>query len=469
MKQTEKASIMRIVTDLIEADGIIDTREIIFLESIRKKYGIKKEDEILASSYTLAMALNELSASDNSLKHDLLGDFVNVAMSDDFCAREEALLILAIRHCLTIDTGGMVSVLSVNTPNLNFEESQIIYVESEYDKEINKQIEEHHREICAEIRLAGFDFVYIPKLSEHYRSVSKTDLLYMSKFLYPKVRDERLLLITDQLRNLTTEQFCKDMLAAKLNVREMEFISPSVMIKIGDSWLDGQKTGNFLCVEIDDTFEKSIRGILDLFSESFRNYRLNYLQEEKGRFVFKGIHKQIFDILMLRKGIKSTVVVDALREQIYFPEADVKLDGIHRREKALYALFLLESRSGGINFNTPTTPKQIERHKYRMGKTQEKYRTIYRMFGGDGDKAPNIETPEIRLPMISLLKRQLQKLGDVLYHIDDYTIQRNKFGNYGVRIPSDLCYYCEDAEDGYKLIFDPDSDKKNKWESIAAL
>lgn len=78
---------MRIVTDLIEADGIIDTREIISLESLRKKYDIRKEDEILASSYTLAMALGELSESDNGLKHDLLGDFMNIAMSDDFCAR----------------------------------------------------------------------------------------------------------------------------------------------------------------------------------------------------------------------------------------------------------------------------------------------------------------------------------------------------------------------------------------------
>ena len=42
MKQAERASIMRIVSDLIEADGIIDTRELLFLESLREKYGIKK-------------------------------------------------------------------------------------------------------------------------------------------------------------------------------------------------------------------------------------------------------------------------------------------------------------------------------------------------------------------------------------------------------------------------------------------
>lgn len=88
MKQTERASIIRVITDLIEADGIIDTREIADLESLRKKYGIKKEDEVLASSLTLANALSELSESEEDLKQDLLDDFLNLTMTDDFCARE---------------------------------------------------------------------------------------------------------------------------------------------------------------------------------------------------------------------------------------------------------------------------------------------------------------------------------------------------------------------------------------------
>ena len=122
MRQSERASIMRIVSDLIEADGIIDTREIIFLDSLREKYGIKKEDEELASSLTFANALNELIQSDDSLKHDLIGDFNQMAMSDDFCAREEALLILALRCCLSINIGSAVSVLSADTFDMKFED-----------------------------------------------------------------------------------------------------------------------------------------------------------------------------------------------------------------------------------------------------------------------------------------------------------------------------------------------------------
>lgn len=464
MKQTERASIIRVITDLIEADGIIDTREIADLESLRKKYGIKKEDEILASSLTLANALGELSKSEEDLKQDLLDDFLNLTMTDDFCAREEALLILAIRSCLTKNDIDQAMILSINTSNLNFEDSQIIYVESEYDEEINRQIKEHYREIYTEIRLSGFDFVYLPQMSEHYKSVSESDLLYMAEFLYPRVSKERLLHITAQLRDLSTKRFCKDQLATKLNVKEMETIAPSLMIKIGNSLVDDQQIGNFLLVEINNDVLKCIREVLDLFSEKYHNSHLNYLREGEGRFVFKGFYKQILDILILRKGIRSSVVIDPFREQIYFPEADVKIEKIHRREKALYALFLLESRSGGINFNKPTSPKQLERYTKRMEAIQKKYGTIYRMFGGEEDKAPNLEIAETRLPMISLLKKQLQKLGDVLYHVDDYTIQRNVFGNYGVGISADLCCCYEDTKNEVKQISDSEV-----WQRISAL
>ncbi len=464
MKQSERASIMRIITDLIEADGIIDTREISFLQSLRKKYGIKKEDEELAASYTLAKALDELSASDNGLKTDLLGDFMNVAMSDDFCAREEALFILAIRNCLSADTDRQVSVLSIDTSSLNFEESQIIYVESEYDETINRQIESHYREICTEVRLSGFDFVYLPKLSEHYRSIPEADLLYMSEFLYPKASEERLRLIAHHLRDLSTANFCKEQLAAKLNVGELECVNPSVMMKIGNSSVNDRQIGNFLLVEIDDDVLQSIRDILDLFSENYHNDHLNYLKEEKGRFVYRGFYKQVFDILMLRKGVRSCVVVDTLAEQIRFPEADAKIEGVHRREKALYALFLMESRCGGINFSKPASAKQLERHEKRMAAIQQKYNAIYRMFGGGEEKIPDIVNSDIRNPMVSRLKRQIQKLGAVLYNVEDYTIKRNQFGNYGVGIPADLCCCCDDEETDVVPL-----SESERWRRISAL
>ena len=92
MKHIERASIMRILADLIEADGIIDTRELTSLDKLRIKYAINQDDEKLSASYTFADSLQILAKADSNIKHNLLIDFESVAMSDIFCAREEKVL-----------------------------------------------------------------------------------------------------------------------------------------------------------------------------------------------------------------------------------------------------------------------------------------------------------------------------------------------------------------------------------------
>lgn len=455
---------MRVITDLIEADGILDTREMTFLDSLRNKYGIKKDDEVMATSLSLSFALNKLSHSDTNLRHSLLDDFSQMAMSDDYCAREEALLILAIKACLDHNLGLQASIVSTNTKSLSIEGAQVLYVESEFDKNINSQINRYYREICTEIRLSGFDFVYLPKIAEHYNSIPEERLFQITEFLYPKVSQERLHIIIDQLQHLSTENFCKEQLAAKLNIKELSSVAPSLMLKIGDSIVDNKTTSNFLLVEIGKEALDSARTLLDLFAESYHNYHLNHLKEERGRFVYKGFYKQVFDILMLRKGIQSRVVIDTVKERIYFPDAEAAIEKIHRREKALYALFLIESASGGINFNKPSSPKQMALYTKRMASIQAKYRMIYRMFGGDENNAPNLELSEIRLPMISLLKRQITRLSDVLHHTNDYVIQRNVYGNYSVGISPELC--C--CNNGISNDFIPLA-KSDTWRKIMAL
>lgn len=464
MRQIERASIVRIVSDLIKADGIIDTREIETFDVIREKYGITKEDDVASESCTLAQSLNIIADFDEKTRHSLMNDFWKITMSDDFCAKEEALLLLALRLVLTIKIPNEVTVLSVESSVINFDYSQILYLESEYNDTANNQMKQSYRELCAEVRLSGFELVYLPKLSEHYSSIAQADLLRIAEFLYPKVSEERIYTIVKQIQNLSTVSFCCEQLATKLSIGELRVINPSFLVKIGESTVDNKRVSNLLLVEIVDSPLSTVRMLADLFAENYHNFQLNYIQETQERFVFTGYYKQIFDILMLRKGIRSSVVLDPTRERVYFPEADVVIEKIHRREKALYALFLMESASGGINFNQPQSSRQRDRYEKRMKAISHKYQLIYRMFGGEEDKAPNIEIPEIRLPMISLLKRQLSKLGDVLYHVEDYTIQRNIYGNYAINIPSSLCFCCGTEKNDVKLITEA-----GNWIKIAAL
>ncbi len=212
------------------------------------------------------------------------------------------------------------------------------------------------------------------------------------------------------------------------------------MLKIGNSVVKNQIYTNFLVIEMEDDPLFMIQELCALFMDSFQPRLLNPICESRQRFAYQGYYKQIFDAFITRKGVRSSVVVDICRGHILLPEAGVKLEGLHRREKALYALFLLESKSGGINFNKPTTGKKsLERYNRRMEIIQQKYSIIYENFGGDRAKAPILELSTNRLPMIALIKKQIRALDNVLNQGDDYLVQRNLYGNYCVKLPPELC------------------------------
>lgn len=94
MKQNERAGIMRIVSDIVKADSIIDLREIDYLNEIKDKYRITKDDEVMGDSMTLSDAICLLRNLSPNLIHDIVGDFYNLALSDNVFNREEGLLYL---------------------------------------------------------------------------------------------------------------------------------------------------------------------------------------------------------------------------------------------------------------------------------------------------------------------------------------------------------------------------------------
>lgn len=208
------------------------------------------DDEQRADHLTFAEAVTTLAEAEAVLRHQLVTDFAEVAMSDNYCARAEALLMLALRYCLVVANGGSASIISVSNAEVQFDDNQLLYVESQYDTCINTQIESHFNELSNMVRLAGFDFVYIPRVSAHYGSISEDDMKRVVRFLYPSVSIERLQLVWDSLQSLKTHEYCRDLLSAKLGLREMAFVAPSVMIKVGDSVVGGESFSNFLLVEV---------------------------------------------------------------------------------------------------------------------------------------------------------------------------------------------------------------------------
>lgn len=456
---------MRIVSDMIKADAIIDMQEIEFLNGIRQKYNIKRDDEIIAETLTLAEAFQVLKETQESFKQDIWGDFRGMVFSDNTCSREEAMYLLAIVACLSDKLSERSEVYSVEvSENVKLDNSQVLYIEGEYYKETNHEIANHYREIINELRLIGFNFVYIPKIGEHYRSLSSDDLHTLISFLYPSVTEIQMEHVARQLTTLSTSDFCKTEIVGRMKMEGLAHSLPSMMFRIGLSSIKGKNYDNFLVLTIDEDTLVVVRKIVDTFVSMFKPRILNPTYEEKQRFVYHGFYKQIIDSFVYKKGIRSSVVVDLIHGDILLPEADTKIAGLHRREKALYALFLLESSSGGINFNKPSGAKSLDKYNHRMAAIQQKYEIIYENFGGERSKAPQIELSENRLPMISRIKRQFRQLGDLLNQPDDYLVQRNMFGNYCVTIPPELCMCFDTATASVRQF-----DESDFWRRLLAM
>ena len=217
------------MSDIIKADGIIDSREIDSLSAMCSKYCIKDDDKINAINITLSQAVKTLQSSFSCPGHDILGDIKNLAMSDKYLAREEALFLQGMKYSLaTKDI--QADIISVVLPEVYFPNNQILYIENEFDAKANAQILQCYKEIVAESRLSGFDFVYIPKIIEQYQLLTDEQLFKMISFLYPQASPERLDVATMQLKNFTTKDFCQNLLVSKLKLQELDDTPPAILI-----------------------------------------------------------------------------------------------------------------------------------------------------------------------------------------------------------------------------------------------
>jgi hypothetical protein len=208
MKKVERASIVRVLIDLIKADSVIDECEMVLYAKLKQEYNISREDEISASSMTLADAVMTLAGSTPLLRKSLIESFSKMAVSDGFCAEQEAQLIFALIFCLSEEYVGMTEMYSVHEPEVTIEDNQVIYVESAFDTNINSDITNNYRSIDKEFRLAGFNFIYIPFISNHYKKTDIGLFKEIAKILAPTIPENNIPILVENLQNITTAEYC---------------------------------------------------------------------------------------------------------------------------------------------------------------------------------------------------------------------------------------------------------------------
>ncbi|MBD5358023.1 MAG: hypothetical protein HDR88_13620 [Bacteroides sp.] len=441
MKRIERVSIARVFSDLIKADRIVDTGEMEYWEKICTKYAISKEMEVEAQHITFADALKTISQSqETDLKTDFLSDCQSMTISDGFCTHSEALILIALIFMLDDKFQYSVEPISIPRANFNIDMATALYIENDYDVTTNNAIKKGYRTIFKELQLARFHFIYLPKIIEHYRDTDPKLFHRILSFLAPSMSAEGIDHTYNSLLKMTTGTFCKDLLCNRLGITDLRTTVPSLLIKIGNSFVGETAYANYIRIEVDEAIITTVQSFIDRFCEMLNSdvFVVNTSEERDNQFHFHGFYKQLLDIFLVRRNIRSAIYINPYKEEIYFPDIDSKAKGLHRRERALYALLLCQGRDG-INFTSPRSAEALERYNRRLKKFQKRYSAIYEMFGGDKETVPDLSIPEIRRPIFSCLKRSLKNLQS-LYNPEDYNVTKNSDGSFAVHIEPDLVF-----------------------------
>lgn len=435
MNAKQKAAFLRLLIDIIKADMVIDSREIEDYLKQKKKFSIKKIHEQEAYEMSLGEALGILKTLGDSEKAEILTAFNDMKDSDNNAPREEALLMLMIYFTLE-NTALRSDVISKEVEDAWFDERQVLFVESSHDKDINFAISTNYRDIENELKLCGFDFVYLPHIISHYVTTPQNLLNDVISMLSPNLSDAAVNALQRKIKLMKTDTFCKEQLANKLDFDELRETYPALIFRIGQSRVGNKILTNFLRVEVTSEIKEIIKSISDLY-HSFTNSDselISYKKEEKGRFLYKGFYRQLFDILLLQKSVVTNLLIDFTQTRggmLSFDKIDLNLRKLHRRDKALYLLFIFvkcldmennfdSTKAGRISFSIIKMSDQD-----RIKKLQAVYGKIYEKFEGNKETVPDISDDTIRRPILSNIKKVIMENKNKIYHCEDYIIRRN--------------------------------------------
>ena len=246
----------------------------------------------------------------------------------------------------------------------------------------------------------------------------------------------------NKLKNITTAEYCSEQLCNALGMQCLADTPPSLLIKINDTYVGEKLYMNFLRISIDEGMVSMVRKFSDMYLGMLSSDTRIVVdtEEANGQFMYHGFYKQLFDTYVIQKGIRSKVLIDFTKGNIKMLDLSLDIKGMHRRDKALYVLLLIESENGGIDFSFPKSINQKHTYESRMREIQRKYEILYHAFNGSKDKVPHLDEPEIRRPIISNIRKCISNLSDVLHCADNYNIRKNSYNRFCVDLSSDLIY-----------------------------
>ena len=365
-KENQKTALAKVLSDLVQCDGIVNQGEIDFLQQVYTAFNITSASRKKATSLTLADAVRELKSLGGAEKIAILRIFQQLSLSDNSLDTNESLLITALLLSIDIDLPETQGIKAhfVSIPNLNFDtRNAVLYVEAEYDKAINASIMRDHEAICQLLRTSQREFFYLPKVIQELQDKRNT-FRNMLNYIEPTLAEEQLDLINRDLSLLDSVDLSKEIFLNYLNTSGINIERPSFFFKIGN--LRAGHYQDFLILEIYDDPLNTLRRIIELNDnignlnphglspkeEGFlKKLKLSSRNAQKDELSYTGFHKIIIDILLKRNDLQeNSRLFITNRGNIYLTDrnnTEVKMPAL---SKALYILFLLHEEGISLNY-----------------------------------------------------------------------------------------------------------------------
>ena len=359
LKREERIAIARILIDLIEADFVIEAGEMEFFERAISKecFNITEKMLVEAKKIDLAKALIMLKEIDVERRQVLVQTLKQLSLADGECVPSEAALIYAIEQVLL----GNATLYSIPKPNIEIANLRVIYVENEASV-IGDRIAENLSIITDELRSAALDFVFIPSIADDYRAMGEEYLRKSVKYKIPSSSEERVDEICKKLCELTTAQFCRDLLYKKLGLNLIDH-RPSLLLKINDSDIidkyDSDESYrvrfcNFLQLELSENVLADIRSIVETYRSMVSGVACDVQSQQEAKFLYSGFHRSLFDLIAYgRESREYKLVFDLGTETkatVYFESIDDASERIplklNPQETSLYYMMVKCSLEG---------------------------------------------------------------------------------------------------------------------------
>lgn len=419
--RTQRIALARIVSDLIEADFIIEKDEMTFFEELNERLHITKDMLVEAKTKTVEWALNTLKGLDDAQKQEVKDILQDLALSDGTCVPLEALQIISAFSVLD----GKGEVISIPASSSHVDNMNVIYIENEDGTDADRHIFENYRAICNELQLAGFNFVYIPMVVEDYRQMGEDYLCKSISYMIPSLSAEKISRLQKELCSVTTSKFCRQLLARKTGLHILDS-KPALLFKTGDSYVVGEfqqdeeeKTTycNYLKIDVEEDVLKQVTDFTNGYRSILSSSSYVEVRPAAKKFLCYGFHRSLFDLLAFGKEQTDYRLVIDLEDRrnacITFKpigggeeDEELKLTPL---ASALYILMVRESIFGqGLDWRE--YPGKAE--KERILST---FNTIYRSIGNRDE-----QTDYKDRVLVSRIKKELRKQQSCIANISSF-------------------------------------------------